>query len=334
MERNMSKIISISCASDHNYLCGLWVTLHSICKHCSPGHILHFHVLDCGLTADDICRLKVLETTFTHCTVKLQFHIVSFDVFKDAPIWRGNHATYARLLLQDILKDDDFTIYTDIDTLWLRDVATLWAMRSQEAVLWGATDGSGVKLLSSGEKRLADFKACGKTFQPQDYFCAGLVMLNLKRLREMRFTTLAMQSLKTFSSYLQFADQDLYNLLIQRDALQLLDFRWGEFAQVYGRRGLDHPAVIHYANCAPWKFKPTFATSLWWHYLCDEAGLSVFGHEAKKWQWRSIKFRIAYRLRRLWFLSCFARWLNRRSAKKNACSLNPTKYPLMQDECY
>ena len=329
-----TETISISCASDHNYLCGLWVTMHSICKHCSPGNILHFHILDCGLTLDDICRLKVLETTFTHCSVTLQFHIVSLDAFEDAPTWRGNHVTYARLLLQDILKDEDFTIYTDIDTLWLHDVATLWAMRSQESVLWGATDGSGVKLLSFGEKRLADFKACGKTLQPQDYFCAGLVMLNLKRLREMRFTTLATQALKTFSSCLQFADQDLYNLLIQRDALQYLDFRWGEFAQVYGRRGLEHSVVIHYANSAPWKFKPTFANSLWWNYLCDEARFSVFGPDAKKWQWRSIKFRLAYRLRRSWFLSCFARWWNRRSAKKNAYYLAPMKYPLVQEECY
>ena len=135
-----SKTISVSCASDHNYLCGLWVTLHSLCNHCSSGYALSIHILDCGLTSEDKSYLRVLESTFTHCSVTLAFHVVNLEPFKDLPSWRGNHATYARLLLQDILADEDYTIYTDVDMLWERDIAELWEMQTDDKVLWAATD--------------------------------------------------------------------------------------------------------------------------------------------------------------------------------------------------
>lgn len=326
-------VISVSCASDHNYLCGLWVTLHSICKHCAAGYTLRLHVLDCGLTEDDVQRLKALETTFTHCKVELCFHIVSLDCFKDCPTWRGGHAPYARLLLQDVLSEEDFTIYTDVDTLWLRDISELWSMRSQDYLLWAVRDGSELQGLSSGKACAERFNSKGFNVNPRDYYCSGLLMMNLKRLREKDFTTLVAQTLKDIVSDVVFPDQDLYNVLINGKDVCYVDFRWGEFAVVYGRRGgLDKPVVIHYAKSAPWKFKICFVTALWWKYLHHEAGYDVFGSEAKMWRKRARMRFFSYALRRSWAVRMLFRLLNRRSAKKYEIYLFPDKYPMPAEE--
>lgn len=331
----MSRVISISCASDHNYLCGLWVTLHSLCHHCSPGYTLRIHILDCGLHAEDLPRLKALETSFQHCSVQVHFHTVSLETFKDCPTWRGGHATYARLLLQDVLVDEDFTIYTDVDTLWLRDVAELWEQRSDAAILWAGRDGSGVHLLSSGKDSVECFKAHGVDLQPHEYYCAGLLMMHLKRLREMQFTSQVEDTLKRCHAILSFADQDIYNLLIRGKDIAYLDFRWGEFATVYGRRGgLDLPVVIHYAKSAPWTFKTSLVTMRWWLYLHKVAGYAVFGAEAGRWRRRAWSYFIVYALRRSWLGRMLFRLVNVRSAKKYERFLFPERYPLSQDELY
>ena len=45
--------------------------------------------------------------------------------------------------------------YTDIDTLWLRDVNELWGMRGRTPVLAAVSDGSGLEWLSSGRRTSA-----------------------------------------------------------------------------------------------------------------------------------------------------------------------------------
>ena len=330
-----SKTISVSCASDHNYLCGLWVTLHSLCNHCSSGYALSIHILDCGLTSEDKSYLRVLESTFTHCSVTLAFHVVNLEPFKDLPSWRGNHATYARLLLQDILADEDYTIYTDVDMLWERDIAELWEMQTDDKVLWAATDGSSVKLLSSGKKRSIVAQQEGFDFAETSYFCAGLLMMNLKRLREMNFTMRAKQFLKERQAMIAFCDQDCYNFLIPQEDVQRLDFRWGVFAIVYGRRGeINTPTVIHYAKSAPWIFKDCVATDRWWRYLRDRAGCDVFGQEARSWRRKACRHISFYWLRSTLIVRILYRLMNARSATKYERLLVPEKYPFSTDELY
>lgn len=323
------KVISVSCVSDHNYLCGLWVALHSICLYCSAGYTLRFHILDCGLLAEDVQRLKTLETLIDHCKVELCFHTVSLERFKDCPMWRGGYAPYARLLLQDLLADEVFTIYTDIDTLWLRDISELWALRSHDYLLWAVRDGSELPELSSGMNRATHFAKRGITLNPSDYYCSGLIMMNLKRLREIDFSKRIMQVLKDYAADIVFPDQDVYNVLINGKDVYYLDFRWGEFAVVHGRRGgIDLPVVIHYAKSAPWVFKACYATSLWWKYLRDEAGYDVFGPKIGEWKLRTWKALMMYAVRKSRLVRQFFKIVNPRSAAKTATYLFPEKYPL------
>ena len=271
--------VSIALASDRNFICGLLVTVHSICRHAAEGSSLKFHVLDLGLEEQDQLLVRNMGETTTRCQTSFIFHKASIADYRHLPSWRGNYATYARLVLQDMLPDEDWIIYTDIDTLWLRDIGELWAMRDSSHALAAVPDGSGFMEFSGAQRAANDCAAHGRIIDPGKYFCAGLLLMNLKRLRETGFTEKCADFLKNRKDLLWAPDQNLYNYIYPAPETFLLDPLWGEFAQAYGRRGTRAPRVIHYAYSAPWvKNRMTPPQLLWWRYLHDQIGLDKLGH--------------------------------------------------------
>ena len=266
-EYTANNIISVSCACDEAYYCGLLTTLHSLVSHATEGSHLVCHVLDTELSerskTDLIHRLESIPGR----SAKVVFHPIDVSPFEDLPTWRGNHTAYVRLLLQDILKDEDHTIYTDVDTLWLRDISGLWAMRKEISVLAAVPDGSGIKKLSSGEDRAREFAKHGRNMDPAHYFCSGLLLMNLKELRRRKFTATWREFLRTHNDIMKFPDQDIYNWFFQPPDVELLDSEWGAFPAAYGLRDAQRPCVIHCAKQAPWNYKTTAIGMLWWMYV-------------------------------------------------------------------
>jgi lipopolysaccharide biosynthesis glycosyltransferase len=278
----MSDVISISCASDEVYYCGLLVTLHSLCTSAAEGASLKIHVLDAGLSQksrdDLVMRLKSIPAR----QVEVKFHVVDTRCFSKFPKWRGSYAAYARLALQDILVDEDWTVYTDVDTLWLRDVSELWSIRSSAPVLAAVPDGSGLMDLSSGVRTARLFAERGRKIEPEKYFCSGLILMNLKELRERNFFTECEKFLNENPALLDFPDQNLYNWIYPAPETLMLDWRWGEFAAAYGLREMDSSRVVHYAKAAPWKKSISAVNALWWRYVRDHFPKTKLGGVAKR----------------------------------------------------
>ena len=282
-----NRTVSVSCVSDENYYCGLLVTLHSLVSHTKEGSHLICHVLDTGLSEKSKTDLVNHLSLIPERSVKVVFHPLDASQFEGLPEWRGSRTAYGRLLLHDILKDEDYTIYTDVDTLWLRDVSELWAMRAEVPVLAAVPDGSGLMDLSSGEERSREFSKLGKSILPGHYYCSGLLLMNLKELRGRNFTEAWRGFLNEYSSTVKFPDQDIYNCFFQPPEVKRLDFKWGEFSTVYGERGLQEPCVIHYANQAPWNHKITAVAMFWWRYVRQNLKRSRFSYAAN---WRCFLF--------------------------------------------
>jgi lipopolysaccharide biosynthesis glycosyltransferase len=282
MERHESiDSISISCASDEAYYCGLLVTLHSLVSYAKEGSRFICHVLDTGLSEKSKTDLVNRLSLIPERSVKVVFHPIDASQFENLPEWRGSHTAYGRLLLHDILKDEDYTIYTDVDTLWLRDVSELWAMRGQVPVLAVAPDGSGLREFSSGDERAGKFSEYGRDIDPGGYYCSGLMLMNLKELRNRNFTAKWREFIKTSSDTMRFADQDVYNWFFQSSDILCLDFVWGEFSGSYGQREMLSPRVIHYANAAPWKKSVNTVNALWWGYILNNLQDSKIAFRAK-----------------------------------------------------
>ena len=278
----MIDVISISCASDETYYCGLLVTLHSLCTNALEGSSLKIHVLDAGLSQESRKDLVARLLAIQGRRIEVEFHIADTGRFTNFPKWRCGHAAYARLALQDILIDEDCTIYTDIDTLWLRDVSELWELRRDTPVLAAVPDGSDLKDFSSGERTAQLFAQYGKRIEPGKYFCSGLILMNLKELRRRKFLAECEKFLNENPILLDFPDQNLYNWVFPAPETLMLDWRWGEFAAAYGLREIESSRVIHYAKAAPWKKSISAVNVLWWRYVYNHLANSKLGAVARR----------------------------------------------------
>ncbi len=286
--------ISVTLGGDHNYFIGIYVTAHSICRHASPGTSLKLHIFDAGLDDEDRRILQGLEGAFADRRVRVHIFRPDLSPFECLPKFHGSHATFARLLLQDLLPDENWTIYTDVDTLWLKDVAELWAQRDPAHALMAAPDGSGFEAFSHGavlaRERYPEIG--GKA--PERYFGAGILMLNLKKLREIGFARKVADLVSRVGDRFKYSDQDFYNFLLPYPKAKLVDPRWNTFACHWGTYGTG-AQVIHYAGWVPWKWpKMRRVVMLWWEYL-SEIGWDRLGARGEEYRMAFGRARGEYR---------------------------------------
>ena len=287
--------ISVTLGGDHGYFIGIYVTAHSICRSARPGVSITLHIFDAGLDDEDRRLLQSLEGAFTDRTVRVHLFKPDLSPFMSLPKFHGSHATFARLLLQDLLTDDDWTIYTDVDVLWLRDVGELWAQRDPAHALMAAPDGSGFAAFSQGAE-LAQTRypeVDGKA--PERYFGAGILLLNLKKLRDIGFARQVMELVPRVGDRFKYSDQDFYNFLLPCPEASLVDPRWNTFACHWGTYGIDGQ-VIHYAGWVPWRNpKMRRVIMVWWEYLAEAIGWERLGARGDEYRQAFARAQAEYR---------------------------------------
>lgn len=248
--------IHIALPSDEGYVPGLTVTAASIALYADPATPLHLHILDGGIQTATFERFAACIRRILPCVVFTR-HRVDEAEFAALPAWSGNRMTYARLMLPRLLPEDDFVIYSDTDMLWLAPVEALWAKRKADKVACVVRDG-----YPETEAREAAWCAReGLPFQPERYFCAGLLLLNLKKMREERIIEQTFDFLVLHPDC-KFADQTAFNILL-RDRVEHLPQAWQVLTRLATRDDFLSPVVLHYGGDIPWK------RTNWWNLLSD-----------------------------------------------------------------
>lgn len=265
--------INIALAADGGYFCGLLVTACSIAKYASNEVMLRFNILDGGIIENDWELLKDRIVHF-HPSSEFRRFKITEDLFKDCLSWHGNHMTYARLLLPDLLSNVDYCVYCDVDFLWMRDIAELWAERKDNVALISTWDGA----KSTWDVDGVWLKENGFDFSPDDYFCAGLTFFNLKYFREYGLHKHCFELLKLKPP---FNDQTVL-YIVTKGKTKLVSLCWQRIHQYVIPTMIAEGAVIHYAGAIPWKPSPLrigFLSdlTLLWHRMNAEArGITVW----------------------------------------------------------
>lgn len=248
--------IHIALPSDENYVPGLMATAASIALYADPATLLHLHILDGGIQTATFDRFVACICRI-HARVEITRHGINEAAFAALPAWSGNRMTYARLMLPRLLPEDDFVIYSDTDMLWLAPVEALWAKRKADKVACVVRDG-----YPETEAREAAWCAReGLPFQPERYFCAGLLLLNLKKMREERIIEQTFDFLALHPDC-KFADQTAFNILL-RDRVEHLPQAWQVLTRLAKKENFNAPVVLHYGGDIPWK------RTNWWDLLSD-----------------------------------------------------------------
>ena len=126
---------------------------------------------------------------------------------------------FLRLYLPELLPDCDWVVYSDVDVLWFADVCELWDLRDESReVMWVRDIPSTRREAAAWQRRL------NPGFDPLKYGCSGVMLMNLRRLRESRFLERAVE-FTAREGVLKYVDQDILNSLCH-DTCGMLPAKW------------------------------------------------------------------------------------------------------------
>lgn len=289
--------VEIALASDDKYFQGLLVTAVSMVEHASSDAELSFNILDGGISQANFSffekRLADLNSS-----VSINRIVVDQLSLRQFPQYWSSKMTYARLLLPTVLPGVDFVIYSDVDIIWLTDVSLLWQQRNDASVLQAPHD----QVEGTLTKEDHWFAEHHVAFNRERYFCAGLALLNLRKLREGTYIMRVVEFLKVHKD-VQFADQTALNAILLNDAA-LLDNKWHTLTACVQENDLLRPTTLHFAGEAPWKISQrqdllSDTAMLWFRYYAHAVGSST---------WKCLRNQLTFTqivFKRLFFL-CFA----------------------------
>lgn len=132
--------------------------------------------------------------------------------------YKGAYTAFLRIFLPDFLDSIDWVIWADVDTLWFRDICRLWEERDDTVSLAWCHD------LPSIRKGVKEYSKWYPNMDENQYGCSGVMLMNLKRLRERELVRRASDFAAKWGTPF-FVDQDVLNFCCYEDT-KFLDNRW------------------------------------------------------------------------------------------------------------
>lgn len=186
--------------------------------------------------------------------LEINYLDIKSTVFSDFPtLGHLVIATYYRILASEILTQYDKVLYLDVDIIVDGNISELWNTNIEEYVVAAVREES----VEANEERLGIPKN-------QKYFNAGVLLMNLKKIREEKFFEKIMNYLKKNYETILYSDQDVLNAVFYNNWLEL-DEKWNYHNYFVIRRNskielinLDTPRIIHYTGpIKPWELEAT-----------------------------------------------------------------------------
>ena len=279
--------------TDDNYVIPTKVVITSLISNVSSqkGYKYVVHICTFGINEEN----KYLLENCSNDNVKVLIKVIdeSFYADKFSKINQKSHVTPAALIKFDLCKlfpnidellylDSDIIINKSLDSLYDFDITNYYLAASYE--LW--------------EYLLALYKykktAVGK---PEFYFNSGVMLFNLKKLREDKisdkFWDIKFTKFNDPNARKQCMDQDTLNAVCARNCVQLpikyncnciftdgydinnINYIYGtNYAN--GKELIDDAVIIHYVGKTdkPWKYEDARCRDIWDSYY-EKAGFSI-----------------------------------------------------------
>lgn len=268
---DQDSVISVVIASDNNYVPHLGALIASIFDNIAAGTCIDLLVLDGGITRVNQAMLsRLVPSSSSLHFIPMQDEFTSYFTHM-----HFSRATFYRLILDNILTSRDKIIYIDCDTIVLGDLRDLWEVDMEDMPIAAVHDYI-MEMFCRTKTLSADFTGSlpARTYLrdyvgiPEEhcdnYFQAGLLIMNLRRIRELGLTKRMTDSL--LSRKYWFLDQDVLNkffcgshisLPAEWNVVNVMDDISSHLDRRRAREleeARSNPKLIHYAGyeAKPW----------------------------------------------------------------------------------
>ena len=249
------KTIYIFYAVDDNYVNLLKIALSSMIEHASKKYKYDVNILYTSLSKQSKAKIKSVKNKNLHIT----FHNVTanMELLSKKLNVRDYYTltTYFRLIMPKTFWRIDKALYLDCDIVVRGDISQLYEYDLKNNLV-GAVIDSSVQIydefITYVEKAL--------DIPHEKYFNAGVLLMNLKAMREIHFERKVEKLVKKIS-FKVAQDQDLLNVIC-KDKVLYLPTNWNTMP--LGEKK-DDPQLIHYNLIfKPWKQDEIMYEDIFW----------------------------------------------------------------------
>ena len=253
---------------DDNYIPYLSIALKSLIDHSKKINKYDIYVVHNELLAQSKKIIRDLIKGHENFTVKffnVSLRLQQLSIKLDVRDYYTS-STYYRLFLPELFPLINKALYIDSDVVLRSDVANLFATELGDNLLGVVPDAS-VQLIPEFQQYVT--QVIGMPYQ--DYFNAGVLVMNFKALREFGLEKKSIKLLKHVT--LKVAqDQDILNWLT-KGRVTFVDPKWN--VMPLGEK-VDNPKLVHYNLIfKPWKHENIMYEEYFWD-VASKLNLTVF----------------------------------------------------------
>ncbi len=251
--------IPIFFSTDNNYLPYLDVAIRSLIENASKEYNYRIVILNTGLDREKMDKIKALSSDKFIINFVDISHAIEDIKHQLRNIYHFGLATYYRLFIEQLFPEYDKILYLDCDIVVLGDVSKLYFTNMEDNAVAGVVEQF---ILHSPVFSLYTKEAIG--VENKNYINAGILLINLAKLREMQLEKQFVELLTTYNFDVIDPDQAYINYLCQ-GKIKYLPVEWNRtpLEQVV----CSKPNIIHYAlGVKPWQKEDTFLGEHFWKY--------------------------------------------------------------------
>lgn len=260
---NLTAPIHVAFVTDHNYFHFALIAICSLLHYHRDGNLV-IHLIQPEVLSRDIDRLLSLRNV---APFELKTHLLDRKTFADE--FGSDKPTLWRLAIPELILDTDKILYLDCDLVFCDDVSKLWNIDLQGNILAAVGDRAGRKVKLPGLNAIR-------------YFNAGVMLWNLKRMRDEKAMDTWKRVFHEHGCTLKYLDQTLLNLVHGDDCL-LLPQNWNLHNSIYRNpplagmytdaetiEALANPGIVHFTGHHKpwmlWKFTHHPYAYRFWHF--------------------------------------------------------------------
>lgn len=260
----MNKEIPIFFTIDNTYAPYLTVAIKSIIENASKEYNYRIVVLYQDLTVENMNKISKLSNEkfkidfiymkdeFKLITNRIENCYVRLDYF--------TLTIFFRLLIPDMFPEYDKGIYIDSDVVVPGDISELYNTELGDKLLGVCNDKSIIDI-----KIFTDYIENAVGISKYKYFNSGVLLMNLKELREKGFSKRFFDLLEKYHFDCVAPDQDYLNAIC-KDNVVYLNECW-DAMPAKGQEMQKNPKLIHYnLNDKPWCYDGIQYEEYFWKY--------------------------------------------------------------------
>ena len=259
MEQN-SNVIPVFFAVDNSYIPFLSVALKSIIDNASTKNTYLIKILYISISEKNMAEIKKYQSSNIDIEfVNLNYYI---DGIKDKLYVRDYYTktTYFRLFIPNIYPQFNKAVYLDADTVILTDIAELYNQDIGDNLIAAAPDGA--------VQNIPEFQAYVEKVvgvaDYNNYFNAGVLLMNLDELRKFKFQEKFLYLLETVK-YAVAQGQDYLNRLC-KGRVKVLDIVWDKMPFPDENIKTEDIKILHFnLSYKPWHGE-TLYQEIFWKY--------------------------------------------------------------------